>query len=125
MSNGPQERNPLCVENFWEGYQLSEQELKMRMAVSPHHTNPRSATLDFWRKTSHIDIYRQIQGKRRKQMNMPTSSGHNKEEHMIIANRLAAMEKRRIGTRFLDREVTDEDMDKPLGVKIQEACSIM
>ena len=23
----------------------------MRIATAPHHTNPRSATLDFWRKT--------------------------------------------------------------------------
>ena len=35
------------------------------------------------------------------------SSGKNKEEHLIIATRLAEMEKRRIGTRFLDREVRD------------------
>ena len=29
----------------------------------------------------------------------------NKQEHLIIAHRLAEMEKRRIGTRFLDHEV--------------------
>ena len=35
----------------------------MRRGVSPHHTNPRSATLDFWRKTSTIAEYKQIQVK--------------------------------------------------------------
>ena len=25
-------------------------EFQMRIATAPHHTNPRSATLDFWRK---------------------------------------------------------------------------
>ena len=74
-------------------------------------------------------------------MNMPTSSGHNKEEHMLIAHRLgtfwiiwkflnpriragnysltAAMEKRRVGTRFLDHEVTEADLQKPLVEVIQ------
>ena len=54
----------------------------MRMAGAPHHTNPRSATLDFWRKTTPYDQYKIIQAKRRKQMNMPTSSGLNKEDHL-------------------------------------------
>ena len=36
-------------------------EMMMRKATSPHHTNPRSATLDFWRKTSTINEYRKIQ----------------------------------------------------------------
>ena len=47
---------------------------------------------------------------------------------MIIAHRMAAMEKRRIGTRFLDHEVTDADRQKPLAVIVQEkceSCSIM
>jgi hypothetical protein len=35
------------------------------------------------------------------------------------------MEKRRIGTRFMDREVTEDDFEKPLATKIQETCSIM
>jgi len=107
---------------------MTEEEFRMRISTSPHHTNPRSATLDFWRKTTPYDQYKVIQHKRRTQMNVPTSSGKNKEEHMIIASRLAEMEKRRIGTRFLDREVTDADMEKPLGVKIQEKmqdCSLM
>ena len=56
----------------------------MRIAVSPHHTNPRSATLDFWRKTSSVPDYKHIQTKRRTQMNIPTSSNHSKEEHLII-----------------------------------------
>ena len=50
----------------------------MRMATSPHHTNPRSATLDFWRKTSSIDDYKLIQAKRRLQTNRPTSSNQQK-----------------------------------------------
>ena len=100
----------------------------MRLATSPHHTNPRSTTLDFWRKTSDLGEYRKLQARRKKQINKPTSSTHNKEEHMIIAHRMAAMEKRRIGTRFLDHEVTDADRQKPLAVVIQEkceSCSIM
>ena len=44
----------------------------MRIAISPHHTNPRSATLDFWRQTTTIDEYRKIQNRRRKQTNVPT-----------------------------------------------------
>ena len=53
------------------------------------------------------------------------NSGHNKEEHMIIAHRLAAMEKRRVGTRFLDHEVTEADLQKPLIITVQEKCDIM
>ena len=44
----------------------------MRMATSVHHTNPRSATLDFWRKTTRFEDYKLIQAKRRAQMNRPT-----------------------------------------------------
>ena len=106
----------------------------MRVAISPHHTNPRSSTLDFWRKTTDIERYRVIQAQKKKQINIPTrwvisryseiwkivlfwqkfwilgskfylSSNMNKQEHLIIAHRLAEMEKRRIGTRFLDHEV--------------------
>ena len=47
-------------------------EWQMRMATSVHHTNPRSATLDFWRKTTRFDDYKMIQAKRRAQMNRPT-----------------------------------------------------
>ena len=47
-------------------------EWQMRMATSVHHTNPRSATLDFWRKTTRFEDYKLIQAKRRAQMNRPT-----------------------------------------------------
>ena len=33
---------------------------------------------------------------------------------IVIAHRLGEMEKRRVGTRFMDREVTEEDQAKPL-----------
>ena len=56
----------------------------MRIATAPHHTNPRSATLDFWRKTVSKQDYAVIQKKRRTQMNIPTSSNIDKQEHMII-----------------------------------------
>merc|ERR1712136_623833 len=94
---------------FWANYQMGENEWQMRMATSVHHTNPRSATLDFRRKTTRFEDYKLIQAKRRAQMNRPTSSGLNKEDHMIIAHRLGEMEKRRVGTRFIDREATEED----------------
>ena len=73
-------------------------------------------------------------------MNIPTSSNIDKQEHMIIgktftkegqnqapflAHRMAEMEKRRIGTRFLDREVTEMDMEKPLVEKMKENCKVM
>ena len=47
---------------------------------------------------------------------------------MIIAHRLGEMEKRRVGTRFIDREATEEDHAKPLMAVMQEKideCSIM
>merc|ERR1712193_290716 len=69
---------------FWASYQMTEEEFRMRISTSPHHTNPRSATLDFWRKTTPYDQYKIIQHKRRTQMNVPTSSGKNKEEHLLI-----------------------------------------
>ena len=47
-------------------------EWQMRMATTVHHTNPRSATLDFWRKTTKYDDYKVLQAKRRAQMNRPT-----------------------------------------------------
>merc|ERR1712136_136650 len=113
------------MERNWIGYEVSEQEYKMRLATSPHHTNPRSATLDFWRQTTSVDQYRQIQHKRRTQTNVPTSSNHFKEEHLIIAHRLAEMEKRRIGTRFMDHEITDKDMPSPLSQTVKNACGLM
>ena len=33
---------------------------------------------------------------------------------MIIVQRLSDMEKRRVGTRFIDREATEDDQAKPL-----------
>ena len=61
-------------------------------------------------------------------LNSDFSSGLNKEDHMIIAHRLGEMEKRRVGTRFIDREATEEDHAKPLMAVVQEKideCSIM
>ncbi|CAG5086170.1 Oidioi.mRNA.OKI2018_I69.PAR.g11128.t1.cds [Oikopleura dioica] len=113
------------MDTDWTGYVVGEQEMMMRKATSPHHTNPRSATLDFWRKTSTINEYRKIQYVRRKQTNIPTSSNHYKEEHLVIAQKLAAMEKRRVGTRFLDHEITEKDMAKPLLVSIKDSCALM
>merc|ERR1712131_62408 len=107
-------------DNFWTNYEMTAEEYQMRVAISPHHTNPRSSTLDFWRKTTDIERYRVIQAQKKKQINIPTSSNMNKQEHLIIAHRLAEMEKRRIGTRFLDHEVSDADRQKPLAVVIQE-----
>ena len=43
---------------------------------------------------------------------------------MVVAQRLGDMEKRRVGTRFIDRDATEEDQAKPLmeilgiGIKI-------
>ena len=56
------------------------------------------------------------------------SSGLNKEDHIIIAQRLGEMEKRRVGTRFIDRVATEEDQAKPLMQILAEQgikCSIM
>ena len=47
---------------------------------------------------------------------------------MIIAQRLGVMEKRRVGTRFIDREATEEDQAKPLMEILANKgieCSIM
>ena len=59
-------------------------EMAMRLATSPHHTNPRSATLDFWRQTTSVEEYKKVQERRRLQTNRPTSSNEQKEEHLII-----------------------------------------
>ena len=56
------------------------------------------------------------------------SSGLNKEDHMVVAHRLGEMEKRRVGTRFIEREATEEDQAKPLMEILAEKginCSIM
>ena len=101
---------------------LPEEEMKMRCAVTPHHRNTQySHTSEYWRQTCSVDEYRILQEIRRNQMNIPTSSGELKEEHLIIAHRIAEMEKRRVGTKFLDRDVTENDMGKGL----IEMCSIM
>ena len=47
---------------------------------------------------------------------------------MIIAQRLGMMEKRRVGTRFIDREATEEDQAKPLMKVLADQginCSVM
>ena len=62
-----------------------------------------------------------LQEIRKNQLNVPTSSSELKEEHLIIAHRIAEMEKRRVGTKFLDRETTEDDQGKGL----IEMCSIM
>ena len=61
--------------------------MAMRLATSPHHTNPRSATLDFWRQTTSVEEYKKVQERRRLQTNRPTSSNEQKEEHLIIGKR--------------------------------------
>ena len=45
----------------------------------------------------------------------------------ILAHRMAEMEKRRVGTRFLEREVTQSDLEKPFLLYLFETkrCSIM
>ena len=44
-----------------------------------------------------------------------------------LAHRMAEMEKRRVGTRFLEREVTQSDLEKPFLLYLFETkrCSIM
>ena len=101
---------------------LPEEVLKMRIAAAAHHTNTQlSRTSEYWRATSSVEEYNQIQAKRRAQKNIPTTSSDLPEEHMIIANRIAAMEKRRVGTKFLDREVTEADQAKGL----IDMCTVM
>ena len=101
---------------------LPEEELQMRKAASPHHRNTQySLTCEYWRQTSTIEEYKQIQHARRRVMNNATASSQYKEEHMVIAHRVAEMEKRRVGTKFLDRETTEDDEAKPL----IESCVLM
>ena len=101
---------------------LPEEEMKMRCAVTPHHRNTQySHTCEYWRQTCSVEEYQILQEIRRNQLNIPTSSGDLKEEHLIIAHRIAEMEKRRVGTKFLDRDVTENDMGKGL----IEMCTIM
>lgn len=101
---------------------LSEEEMKMRCAVTAHHRNTQySHTCEYWRQTCSVNEYRMLQEIRKNQLNVPTSSSELKEEHLIIAHRIAEMEKRRVGTKFLDRETTEDDQGKGL----IEMCSIM
>ena len=47
---------------------------------------------------------------------------------MVVAHRLGEMEKRRVGTRFIEREATEEDQAKPLMEILSEHginCSVM
>ena len=79
---------------FFENFINSEiffSEWQMRMASTVHHTNPRSATLDFWRKTTSVEDYKIIQAKRRAQMNKPTRSLNNTvwfEQHTTFMHNL-------------------------------------
>ncbi|XP_039264709.1 uncharacterized protein LOC120340498 [Styela clava] len=82
----------------------TEEMFKMRMGASPHHTNPRSRTLVAWKETMPIEDYRYVRQQKRKQKNVPTTMSDYKEQHLIIAHRLAEMEKRRVGTRYLPKD---------------------
>lgn len=82
----------------------SEEMFKMRMGASPHHTNPRSRTLVAWKESMPIEDYRYVRQQKRKQKNVPTTMSDYKEQHLIIAHRLAEMEKRRVGTRYLPKD---------------------
>lgn len=47
---------------------------------------------------------------------------------MVVAHRLGEMEKRRVGTRFIEREATEADQAKPLMEVLAEKginCSLM
>lgn len=46
---------------------------KMRLAVSAHHTNPRSPTLVGWKNSMPIEEYRVVRNQKRKQKNIPDS----------------------------------------------------
>ena len=72
-------------------------EMAMRLATSPHHTNPRSATLDFWRQTTSVEEYKKVQERRRLQTNRPTSSNEQKEEHLVIGEWINREKKSCIG----------------------------
>lgn len=86
--------------------------LKMRLGTSVHHSNPRSKTLLGWKNSMPLDQYRYIREHKRNQKNIPTSSSHYKEQHLIIAHRLAELEKRRVGTRYLPKGQKVEELKK-------------
>ena len=46
-----------------------------------------------------------------------------KEEHLIIAHRMAEMEKRRVGTRFMEYEVDKDDFNQPIFVNLFNTIS--
>nr|XP_002130465.1 uncharacterized protein LOC100186344 [Ciona intestinalis] len=81
-----------------------EELVKMRLGTSPHHTNPRSRTQYAWKSSMPIDEYRFVREQKRNQKNIPTTSSDYKEQHLIIAHRLAELEKRRVGTRYISKE---------------------
>uniref|UniRef100_H2YD51 Uncharacterized protein n=1 Tax=Ciona savignyi TaxID=51511 RepID=H2YD51_CIOSA len=81
-----------------------EELVKMRLGTSAHHTNPRSRTLYAWKNSMPIEEYRFVREQKRNQKNIPTTSSDYKEQHLIIAHRLAELEKRRVGTRYLSKE---------------------
>jgi len=83
--------------------------LKMRLGTTVHHSNPRSRTLVGWKNSMPIEQYRHVRDHKRNQKNIPTSSSDYKEQHLIIAHRLAELEKRRVGTRYLPKGQKAED----------------
>jgi len=95
--------------------------MKMRLGTTFHHSNPRSRTLLGWKNSMPIDQYRYVREQKRNQKNIPTSSSHHKEQHLIIAHRLAELEKRRVGTRYLPKgQVKEEKKENK-----DEACVVM
>lgn len=86
--------------------------LKMRLGTTHHHTNPRTRTLVGWKNSMPIEQYRYVREHKRNQKNIPTSSSEYKEQHLIIAHRLAEMEKRRVGTRYLPKGQNIEEHEK-------------
>jgi len=91
---------------------VDDELLKMRLGATSHHSNPRSRTLVGWKNSMPIEQYRYVREHKRNQKNIPTSSSHYKEQHLIIAHRLAELEKRRVGTRYLPKGQKAEDLRK-------------
>jgi len=115
----PAEKAPSVVSSRHSHYPDDDDDVdevfKMRLAVSAHHTNPRSPTLVGWKNSMPIEEYRVVRNQKRKQKNIPDSSAQWKEQHLIIAHRLAELEKRRVGTRYLPKgqEKADPTKDEP------------
>lgn len=93
----------------------AEETFKMRMATSSHHTNPQSRTLVAWKETMSLEDYRYVRQQKKNQKNVPTTISDYKEQHLIIANRLAEMEKRRVGTRYLPKDHSGGSKKKDKG----------